>query len=598
MPKVSEMTDKKQYDLDTIRHSTAHVMAQAITELFPNENVKLGIGPTIEHGFYYDIDLDVKLQDEDLKKIENKMKEIIKKSLPVRRHEISRDDAIKLFTSKNQDLKVELIKDLPASEVITYYSHGEDDFIDLCRGPHVETTKELPHFFKLTNTAGAYWRGNVDRKMLQRVYAVCFLSKEELKDHLTFLEEAKKRDHRKLGKELEYFHFDPIAPGSPFIMPKGTRVYNELTQFVRRLYGHYGYDEVITPQLLDVNLWKTSGHYDNYKDDMFFVEVDERQFAMKPMNCPCHMMMFKHYRYSYKDLPLRFADFGRLHRNEKSGTLAGLTRVRTFCQDDAHIFLPADKIQDEIKNLMEMFFICYRHFDFKNIRVNLSTRPDKKIGDDKIWDQSESALKEALKLGTYDYNLKEGDGAFYGPKIDIEIADAIGRWHQLGTIQLDFMLPERFDLSFTNQAGEQERPVVIHRALLGSLERFLGVYMEHVTGAFPFWLAPEQITLIPVNNEFHLDYARKIQAQLSALGYRCSIDDRNESLGKKTRETQKTKIPFMAVIGDKEVEAQLIALRKYGEQETQTLPMQEALDLFEKLNAEKVPQELREFIRV
>ena len=587
------MSEKPQYDLDTIRHSTAHVMAQAIEETFPDQKVTLGIGPVIEHGFYYDIDMDYRIQDEDLKKIEKKMKEIIKNKLPVTRHEISREDAIKLFTEQGQHLKVELIKEFPDDEVITYYTHEGSDFIDLCRGPHVETTKDLPQFFKLTNTAGAYWKGDQDNQMLQRIYAVCFLSKEELKQHLHFLEEAKKRDHRKLGKELSYFYFDAVAPGSPFIMPKGTIVYNELTQFARMIYDRYDYQEVITPQILDVSLWKTSGHYDNYKDDMFFVDSENRDFAVKPMNCPCHMLMFKSQKYSYRDLPLRFADFGRLHRNERSGALAGMTRVRTFCQDDSHIFIPMDKIQDEIKTLLEMFFICYRHFGFEKIKVNLSTRPEKKIGDDSVWDAAEAALKQSLDDSPHEYGINEGDGAFYGPKIDIQISDALGRWHQLGTIQLDFLLPERFDLKFTNSNGEEERPVVIHRALLGSLERFIGVYMEHVAGAFPFWLAPEQLVLIPVNNEFHLEYANKVAKKLKALGFRCKVDSRNESLGKKTRETQKSKIPFMAVIGDKELESESLALRKYGEQSTEVYSLDQAIQLFSELNLEKVPKELR-----
>lgn len=592
------MSENQNYDLETIRHSTAHVMAQAIQETFPDQEVTLGIGPVIEHGFYYDIDMDYRILDTDLKTIQKKMEEIIKKNLPVERHEVSRDDAIKLFTEKKQPLKVQLIKELPENEVITYYTHGEDRFLDLCRGPHVESTRQLPRYFKLTNTAGAYWKGNQENQMLQRVYAVCFLSKDELKQHLHFLEEAKKRDHRKLGKELSYFYFDAVAPGSPFIMPKGAIVYNELTQFARMLYSHYDYQEVITPQILDVSLWKTSGHYDNYKDDMFFVDSENRDFAVKPMNCPCHMLMFKSQKYSYRDLPLRFADFGRLHRNERSGALAGMTRVRTFCQDDTHIFLPMDKIQEEIKTLLSMFFICYRHFGFEDIKVNLSTRPEKKIGDDAVWDKAEEALKASLDASPHEYVINEGDGAFYGPKIDIQIADAIGRWHQLGTIQLDFLLPERFELSFTNQNGEEERPVVIHRALLGSLERFIGVFMEHVAGAFPFWLAPEQLVLIPVNNEFHLDYANKMAKKLKLQGVRCKVDSRNESLGKKTRETQKSKIPFMAVIGDKEIESQGLALRKYGEQSTEVYTIDEAIKLFNDLNAQKVPKEIQEQMRL
>jgi threonyl-tRNA synthetase len=583
----------KNYDIDTVRHSTAHLMAQAITELFPNEKVMLGIGPTIEHGFYYDIDMESKLADEDLKKIEEKMKDLIKEKLPIQRHEVARDQAIKIFAQKKQDLKIELIRDLPEGEVISYYTQGGDRFLDLCRGPHVENTNDLPRYFKILHTAGAYWRGDEKRKMLQRVYAACFNSKEELNDHIKFLEEAKKRDHRKLGKELELFHFEQVAPASPFFMPKGAFVYNQLVEFMRRLYVRYGYKEVITPQVLDVELWHTSGHYEKYKENMFFSKFDEREYAMKPMNCPCHMLMFKHYKYSYRDLPMRYADFGRLHRYEKSGATAGLTRVRSFCQDDAHIFIAMDGIQAEIKSLMEMFFICYRHFGFKNIKIGLSTRPENRIGSDSVWDQAETALKSALDNSGYPYFVNEGDGAFYGPKIDIQIADAIGRFHQLGTIQLDFMLPDRFDLKFTNSNGEQERPVVIHRALLGSLERFIGVYLEHVAGAFPFWIAPEHAVIVAVSNEKHGEYSQKIAIELNDLGFRVRVDDRNESMGYKTREIQKGKIPFMMVIGDKEMEENSISLRKYGEQKSETFTLAQIIEMFKTLDLDKVPSELR-----
>ncbi len=585
-----------KFDLDTLRHSTAHVMAQAIKELFPNENVKFGVGPTLEYGFYYDVDLSTHLSETDLKNIENKMKEIIKEKLKVTRHEVSRSEAISLFSKENQNLKIELINELPENEIISYYSHGDNRFIDLCRGPHIEHTGELPTHFKLLHTAGAYWKGDQEKQVLQRVYAACFESKEELNNYLHFIEEAKKRDHRKLGVDLQLFHFDKVAPASPFIMPKGTHIYNELVSFIRRLYSHYNYSEVITPQVLDVELWHTSGHYENYKENMYFTHVDNREFALKPMNCPCHMMMFKHYSYSYRDLPMRFADFGRLHRYEKSGVTAGMTRVRTFCQDDAHIFVPMELIQDEIKSLMEMFFICYKHFGFTDVKINLSTRPEKKIGSDEVWDSAENALKQALETSGHTYLIKEGDGAFYGPKIDIEIADALKRYHQLGTIQLDFMLPERFDLSFTNKEGNKERPVVIHRALLGSLERFIGVYIEHVAGAFPFWLAPEQIHIVPVRNENHLEYAQKIEALLKKNHLKVKVDDRNESMGKKTREIQKNKIPFMIVIGDQEMTNNTLTLRKYGETESKTVALNEALQIFSDLAQEKVPAELRDLL--
>ena len=580
-------------DLETLRHSTAHVMAQAICELYPTETVQLGIGPTIEHGFYYDIDMESRILDDDLGKIEDKMKEIIKRDDEITRYEATREEALKIFAERGQQYKIELINDLPEGEIISYYTQG-DKFIDLCRGPHVESTKRLPTSFKLLHTAGAYWRGDETRPMLQRVYAASFDDKKKLKAHLNFLEEAKKRDHRKLGKEMDLFHFDPVAPGSPFFEPKGAIVYNELIAFMRRIYNIFDYKEVITPQILDTTLWKTSGHYEHYKEDMFFSQSEKKDFAVKPMNCPCHMLMFAHKKYSYRDLPLRFADFGRLHRNERSGALAGLTRVRTFCQDDAHVFLPQDQIQEEILKLLRMFDVCYDHFGFENIKIGLSTRPDKKAGDDSQWDIAEEALKSALAESGHDYHVNEGDGAFYGPKIDIKISDAIGRYHQLGTVQLDFELPRRFELSFKNSENEEERPVVIHRALLGSLERFFGVYLEHVAGVFPFWLAPEQAVIVPVNNDIHLDYSNKLCKDLQRKGYRVRVDDRNETMGLKTRQIQKSKAPYMIVIGDKEMEDNSAALRAYGQKFTKVMTSEEMLVLFEELDAQKLPQEIRD----
>lgn len=582
-----------KYELETIRHSTAHLMAQAIMELFPTEPVQLGIGPTIENGFYYDIEMQTRLTDENLSQIEEQMKEIIKRDLPIVRHEVSRDQALELFAERGQALKCELIRDIPEGEVISYYTQGEK-FFDLCTGPHVAKTSHLPQFFKLLHTAGAYWRGDQTRPMLQRIYAACFTTKDQLKQHLFQMEEAKKRDHRKLGKELELFIFDPVAPASPFFMPKGTLVYNGLVDFMRRIYQKYDYKEVITPQVLDVDLWHTSGHYEKYHENMYFTQIDEREFALKPMNCPCHMLMFAHHRYSYRDLPLRFADFGRLHRYEKSGVVAGLTRVRTFCQDDAHIFIQTDGIQAEIQSLMDMFFIGYEHFGFEKIKIGFSTRPEQRVGSDEAWDQAEAALKAALDASGREYFINEGDGAFYGPKIDIQVADAIGRFHQLGTIQLDFQLPDRFDLKFANDKGEMERPVVIHRALLGSLERFIGVYLEHVGGAFPFWLAPEQAVIIPVKNELHLEAAKEFAKKLNRQGFRARVDDRNESMGLKTRQAQTGKIPFMLVLGDKEIENDAVAVRKYGEQKSETMPMASLFNLFETLDLEKVPTALRE----
>lgn len=580
-----------KYDLETIRHSTAHLMAQAVERLYKDHNPQFGIGPVIENGFYYDIDLDVKILDEDLPKIEAKMMEIIDEKLPVTRMVFSRDESVEFWKKRNQPLKVEVVSSIPATEEISCYQQGE--FVDLCRGPHVENTGHLPKFFKLQSVAGAYWKGDSKNKMLQRIYAVSFTTKKQLEDHLHFLEEAKKRDHRKLGKEMELFHFDSIAPASPFFMPKGTIIYNELIDFMRRIYKKYDYDEVITPQVLDTELWKTSGHYDHYKENMYLTSADEKEFGIKPMNCPCHMMMFKHYKYSYRDLPMRYADFGRLHRFEAAGAVAGLTRVRTFCQDDAHIFIALKDIQAEIIKLMDMFFVCYDHFGFKDIKIGLSTRPEGRLGDEKTWDIAENALREALEKSGQKYHINEGDGAFYGPKIDIQIADAIGRYHQLGTLQLDFQLPERFDLTFTNDQGQEERPVVIHRALLGSLERFFGVYLEHVAGVFPFWLAPEQAVIVPVSTDKHLEFCRKLHAELKTAGIRVRIDDRNETMGYKTRQIQQSKAPFMLVVGDREMENLAVSIRSYGEQASKTLSLVEVKELFLKLNQERIPAKLR-----
>lgn len=580
-----------KYELETIRHSTAHLMAQAISRIYKEHNPQFGIGPVIENGFYYDIDMDIKIGDEDLILIEKTMMEIIDEKLPISKLIFSRDDSIKFWNEKNQPLKIEVVSSIPASEEITCYQQGE--FVDLCRGPHVENTGHIPKFFKLLHTAGAYWKGDSNNKMLQRIYAASFTTKKQLEDHLNFLEEAKKRDHRKLGKELELFHFDQIAPASPFFMPKGTIVYNELITFMRNIYNRYDYDEVITPMLLDTELYHTSGHYTHYKENMYFSLVDKKEFALKPMNCPCHMLMFKHYKYSYRDLPMRYADFGRLHRYESAGAVAGLTRVRSFCQDDAHIFIQLEKIEDEILKLMEMFFICYDHFGFKQIKVGLSTRPESKAGDDNTWDLAESALKNALDKTGHDYHINKGDGAFYGPKIDIQISDAIGRWHQLGTIQLDFQMPERFDLKYTNEEGKDVRPVVIHRALLGSLERFIGVYLEHIAGVFPFWLAPEQAIIVPVSTDKHLNFCMKLTSELKNMGIRAKADDRNETMGYKTRQIQQAKIPFMIVVGDREMENASVSLRAHGEATSKTLTIEELKNLFKKLNESKIPEKFR-----
>lgn len=580
-----------KYDLETIRHSTAHLMAHAISRLYKEYNPQFGIGPTIENGFYYDIDMDYKIHDEELIKIEAEMQKIIDEKIAISRKVFTRDENLKFWADKSQPLKVEVVTEIPSDQEISCYEQG--DFIDLCRGPHVENTGHLPKFFKLMNTAGAYWKGDSKNKMLQRIYAVSFTTKKQLEDHLLFIEEAKKRDHRKLGKELELFLFDSIAPGSPFFMPKGAVVYNELVSFMRRIYQKYEYTEVITPMMLDTDLWKTSGHYAHYKDDMYMLHVDNREFAMKPMNCPCHMLMYSHFKYSYRDLPMRFADFGRLHRFELAGSLAGLTRVRSFCQDDAHIFISLEGIQEEIKKLLEMFFVCYDHFGFTDIKVGLSTRPAAKLGSDETWDIAENALKVALDSSGQTYHINAGDGAFYGPKIDIQISDSIGRRWQLGTIQLDFQLPERFDLKYNAQDGTEQRPVVIHRALLGSLERFIGVYLEHVAGAFPFWLAPEQAVIVPISTDKHLNFANQVCAQMKKLGLRVRVDDRNETMGYKTRQIQTAKIPFMLAIGDREMESNSLSVRAHGDMKSETMTIDAVVAKFTALQAEQVPGKFR-----
>jgi threonyl-tRNA synthetase len=570
-------------DVETMRHSAAHVMAHAIQKIWPH--AKFGIGPTVENGFYYDVDLkDVKLTPEDLVKIEAEMKKIIKSGANFERREHSVDEAIELFKKLDQPFKVEIIENLRdqagATSVSTY---KEGSFVDLCRGPHVPNAAQIKAI-KLTSVAGAYWRGSEKNPQLQRIYGVGFMKQEELAEYLHMLEEAKKRDHRKLGKELDLFSFIPEAPASPFFHPKGTVVYNRLVQLMRDLYRPFGYDEVITPQILDVALWKKSGHYDNYKDSMYFTEVDERQFAVKPMNCPGHTFIYASQKRSYRDLPLRLADFGRLHRYEKSGVTAGLTRVRTFCQDDAHIFCAPEQIETEIKNVVQMILNVYELFGFDQIKIYLSTRPEKRVGSDELWDKAEAGLKNVLdKLGR-PYTLNPGDGAFYGPKIDFNVGDALKRFHQLGTIQLDFNLPERFELGYIGSDNTEHRPVMIHRAVLGSLERFIGILIEHVTGAFPFWLAPIQARIVPITDA-HNAYAKAFMDKLKALGLRLDMDDRNESMGLKTRESQIQKIPFALVAGDREVEAGQFAVRKYGERESKVMTQEEIIALFTELNS-------------
>jgi threonyl-tRNA synthetase len=564
-------------ELDTLRHSCAHVLAHAVTKLWPT--AKFGIGPTVEDGFYYDIDIPVKLSNDDLKAIEKEMFKIINANSPFVRQEHPIDEAIAMFKKMDQPFKVDIIEtlrdNLGATTVSTYQ---EADFVDLCRGPHLKSTGQIAAF-QLTTVAGAYWRGKETNPQLQRIYGTAFKTKQELHEHFQMLEEAKKRDHRKLGKELDLFSFRPEAPASPFFHPKGAAVYNRLVQYVRDMYRYYQYEEVITPQIFDSVLWKKSGHYDNYKENMYFTEVDEREFAVKPMNCPSHTFIFASQKRSYRDLPLRFADFGRLHRYERSGATSGLTRVRTFCQDDAHVFCTADQIESEISIVIDMIMKSYQIFGFNTdeMQIFLATRPEKRVGSDELWDKAEAGLKNALDKTGRKYGINAGDGAFYGPKIDFKINDSLKRGHQLATIQLDFVLPERFELEYVGADNVNHRPVMIHRAVLGSLERFFGVFLEHCAGAFPFWLAPVQCRLIPIT-EAHIAYCESFSKTLRQNGIRIEIDSRNEKMGLKTREAQLAKIPLMLVAGDREIENGEFAVRKYGAKESQTLKMSEILE--------------------
>ncbi len=566
--------------LEVLRHSTAHLMAQAVKRLFPE--VQITIGPVIEGGFYYDFKHERSFTPEDLERIEAEMQTIVKENLPVSREEVPRDDAVRFFTQMGEAYKAEIIAGIPEGEIVSLYRQGE--FVDLCRGPHVPSTGRIPAF-KLTSVAGAYWRGDEKNEMLQRIYGTAFATPKELRQHLALLEEAKRRDHRRLGKELDLFSFNPVAPGSPFFHPKGALIYNELVSYMRGLYQRYGYQEVLTPQIFDVDLWRRSGHYDNYKENMFFTEVEGRDFGVKPMNCPGHTYIYAAKKHSYRDLPLRYADFARLHRFERSGVLAGLTRVRSFSQDDAHIFCTPEQIESEVSSVLRMINEVYQTFGFEEVYFYLSTRPEKRLGDDATWDRAEAALAGALKANDIAYEVNVADGAFYGPKIDFIVLDALRREWQLATIQLDFMLPERFDLSYVTANGDEARPVMIHRAVLGAVERFMGILIEHCGGDFPLWLAPVQVKIVTVTDNQDA-YARQVDAQLRQAGIRCELDLRNEKLGYKIREAEMQKIPYTVVIGDKEVQAGTVAPRVRKREKVAPLSVQA---LIERLHRERIP---------
>ncbi|WP_166705325.1 threonine--tRNA ligase [Bacillus albus] len=553
--------------VEIARHSAAHILAQAVKRMYGNVN--LGVGPVIENGFYYDMDLPSSVNVEDLPKIEKEMKKIINENVKIERIEVSREEAKKLFQEMNDHLKLELLEAIPSGESVTLYKQGE--FVDLCRGPHLPSTGYLKAF-QLTHVSGAYWRGDSSNQVLQRIYGVAFSSQKELEEYLHFVEEAAKRNHRKLGNELELFMFSEEAPGMPFYLPKGQIIRNELEAFLREIQKEYKYQEVRTPFMMNQELWEKSGHWGHYKDNMYFSEVDNKSFALKPMNCPGHMLMFKNKLHSYRELPIRMCEFGQVHRHEFSGALNGLLRVRTFCQDDAHLFVTPEQIEDEIKSVMAQIDYVYKTFGFQ-YEVELSTRPEDSMGDDKLWEQAEAALANVLHSLNCKYRLNEGDGAFYGPKIDFHIKDALNRSHQCGTIQLDFQMPEKFDLNYIDEKNEKRRPVVIHRAVLGSLDRFLAILIEHFGGAFPAWVAPVQVKVIPVSNAAHVQYADEVVDKLAQAGVRVERDVRDEKLGYKIREAQMQKVPYVLVIGDKEMENGAVNVRKYGEEKSEVVEL-------------------------
>ena len=553
--RVEIVTPKSPDAVEVYRHSTAHLTANAVKRLFPD--VRIGIGPAIENGYYYDFDPGRPFTPEDLAAIEAEMRKIVAEDNPVERLEMSKEDAIAIFRGQGDTLKVEIIRGIPDDRVSCY---RQKDFIDLCRGPHVPSTGKLG-VFKLTHSAGAYWKGDERNPMLQRIYGASFLTPAELDAYLKQLEEAKARDHRKLGRELDLFSFHPWAPASPFFHPKGATIYNLLLAYVRGLYRKYGYREVITPQIFDVELFKTSGHYANYRENMFLTEIEEREFGVKPMNCPGHFLMYASQAFSYRDLPVRYADFGRLHRYERSGVTQGLTRVRTFSQDDSHIFCTLDQMPAEMGRFIDFIDEVYATFGFTDVRVGLGTRPEKFMGTPENWEKAEKALASAFEERGRAFFVNAGDGAFYGPKLDFQVKDAIGRYWQLGTLQVDFANPENFDLTYVGEDGGKHRPVVLHRAILGSVERFLGILIEHTAGDFPVWLAPVQAVVIPVSDKF-ADYGRSVAARLSADGFRVESDDRNEKLGARIRHAEMQKIPYMLIVGEREQASGSVSPRK------------------------------------
>ena len=556
---------KEDEKLSVLNHSCAHVMAQAIKHLYPQ--AKFWVGPVVSEGFYYDVDLGNVIKDEDIPKIEKEMKKICKDGKRITRQEISKEEALEMF--KDDEYKIDLINNFENDTTISCYRQG--DFVDLCRGPHVETVKACKNF-KLTKHSGAYWKGDKENKVLQRIYGVCFETSEDLAKHLELLEEAKRRDHKKLGKELGLFMMSEYAPGMPFFLPKGMILRNTLEQFWYEEHAKEGYEFIKTPIMMSRELWETSGHWENYKEDMYTSMVDDREFAIKPMNCPGSLLVYKNSLHSYKDLPLRMGELGQVHRHEASGALNGLFRVRTFTQDDAHIYMTPDQIEGEIIRLINFIDRVYGSLNL-SYEIELSTRPEKKyIGDLAIWEKSEAALAAACKAAGKDYKVNPGDGAFYGPKLDFHVKDSLGRVWQCGTIQLDMNLPERFDITYIDDKGEKVRPVMLHRVIFGSIERFIGILIEHFAGVFPLWLAPVQVKVLPVNNEYHLDYAKEVTELLKDKGFKVELDAREEKLGYRIREGQMEKVPYLLVLGNNERDEKTVTYRKHGEQKQITVP--------------------------
>ena len=570
---LSIVTDRDEEGLDIIRHSTAHLLAQATQALFPEAQVT--IGPVIDKGFYYDFAFKRAFTPEDLGKIEVKMAELVAQNLAVERKEMPRDAAIDLFKNKNEHYKVEIIKAIPQDEILSLYQQG--DFIDLCRGPHVPSTGKLG-VFKLTKVAGAYWRGDSKNEMLQRIYGTAFAKQKELTKHLTLIEEAGKRDHRKIGKQLGLFHLQEEAPGMVFWHPDGWAIYQQIEQYIRKVLNRHGYQEIRTPQLVDFSLWERSGHADKFADGMFSLESEHRQYAIKPMNCPCHVQIFNQGLKSYRDLPLRLAEFGSCHRNEPSGTLQGLMRVRAFTQDDAHIFCTEAQIQSEVANFIDLLFSVYKDFGFEDIIIKLSTRPEQRVGADEVWDKAEQALAKALDAKGLVWDLLPGEGAFYGPKIEFSLRDCLERVWQCGTIQVDFSMPDRLDAQYVAEDGSRQIPVMLHRAILGSFERFIAILIEHHAGAMPSWLAPTQVVIMNITDK-QLEHCLKLEETFKNNGFRVISDLRNEKIGFKIRERTIQKIPYLLVIGDKEIETHSVAVRTRSGEDLGSMPLEAFIEL-------------------